>query len=190
MRYFVFLTILEKDISNLLDIAIFTLNQREKWGAHVTVAGPYNDTRNLPRQRAFERKVSVVGVGQFKSETQNTVFLRVGTDNLRDIWFKPDFPFNPHLTIYDGNNEALADNLYHRLKDIRPVMMFHVSKLNVVSAPSGEPLLPIVPPIKFLKDYMLPVSSFDEAWKLTDENKVELAVSAIRRAKEINLFRK
>lgn len=188
MRYFVFLRILEKEISDLLDIAIYTLNPHEKWGAHITLAGPYQSKKNLPRDRDFEQKVSIIGASQFRDEIQNTVFLRVGSNSLRSVWDKPDYPFNPHLTIYDGIDHTLGDRLFSSLVHIRPFLFFHTSRLEVVRSPYGEPILPIFPSIEFKKSYGLSVSSFDEAWSLSNEEKVDLAVSAIKRAKDFNLF--
>ena len=188
MRYFVFLRILEKEISDLLDIAIYTLNPQEKWGAHITLAGPYQSKKNLPREREFEQKVSIIGASQFRNETQNTVFLRVGSSNLRSAWDKPDYPFNPHLTIYDGFDHNLGDMLYTSLVQIRPFLFFHTSRLEVVRSPRGEPRLPMAPTIEFKKSYGLSASNFDEAWALSTEDRVSLAVSAVKRAKDFNLF--
>ncbi len=188
-RYFVFLHILEPDISELLNIAIYTLNPLEKWGAHVTLAGPYESAKNLPRSREFCQKIAVGGVGQFRGGGQNTVFLKIGSDELRSVWDKPDYPYNPHLTIYDGSDRDLADNLYAKLNEVRPILAFHVSRLDVVDSPKGELRLPLKPPLQFKKRFGLPVNDIGEAWHLPIEEKIELAVLAIKRAKDYNISR-
>ena len=187
MRYFVFLRILEKDISDLLNIAIYTLNPHEKWGAHITLAGPYSSRKRLPRDRDFEQKISIIGTSQFRSEIQNTVVLKVGSNGMKGVWDKPDYPYNPHLTIYDGRNNYVGDKLYQSLIEIRPFLFFRTSRLEVVSSPIGEPRLPIYPNIEFKRSFGLPVASFDEAWSLTTDEQIDLATLAIKRAKDINL---
>ena len=187
MRYFVFLRILEEDISDLLDIAIYALNPFDKWGAHVTLAGPYHSRKNLPRDREFLQKISIIGATQFRSEIQNTVVLRVGSKDLKSVWDKPDYPFNPHLTIYDGRDNKLGDALFRKLTDLRPFLIFHTSRLEVVKAPKDEPKLPLMRKIEFRKEYHLPISSLEEVWEMSTVEQVDLAVLAIKRAKDLNL---
>lgn len=138
-RYFVFLYPDDSHMQELLDLAIFVLNPSEKLQAHVTLAGPYTDRRRLPRNTLFSKKVSLFGVGQFRSEHQNTVFLHIGAKDLRDFWDKPDYPrFNPHLTLYDGSNSELSNRLYEILFEIRMYLHFFVSNLSIVSTQRGQ----------------------------------------------------
>lgn len=190
MRYFVFLRILEFDIQNLLNIAIYSLNKYDKWGAHVTLAGPYGSKANLPKDRVFSRKVSIIGVSNFFLEGQNTVFLRVGAPDLKEVWDKPDYPFNPHLTIYDGPDLEIAKELYSALEMIRPFLIFHTSRLEVVTSPKGEPLLPFVPTVNIDPSYSLPIRRIEEAWEMSVKERIGLATAAIKRAKDWNLFQR
>lgn len=133
-RYFAFLYVDDVVISKLLTSAIVILNPRTKWPAHVTVAGPFESLRNVPRKREYYRHALITGVGRFRSETQNTVYLRVGTHDLRKISSKPDYDYNPHITLYDGDNNDIGDELYFKLYPRFPFMKFHVSKLEIVKS--------------------------------------------------------
>jgi hypothetical protein len=78
------------------------------------------------------REMLVVGVGQFRSDAQNTVYLRVGTVDLRKITRKGDYDYNPHITLYDGRDHDLGDELFYRLRASFPLMKLYVSRLEIV----------------------------------------------------------
>ena len=86
----------------------------EKIPSHVTVRGPY---RFGIKTGAMTRKlrgnhIDISEIGNFFEYNQNTVFFRCNSSVLKEIWYKPDFPFNPHVTIYDGPCEAFARELF------------------------------------------------------------------------------
>ncbi len=137
-RYFVFLYPEDPIIQKLLDLAIFVFNPKEKQSAHVTLAGPYASARSLPRATSYVRKISLLGVGQFRSEWQNTVFIHVDASGLHNFWHKPDYPFNPHLTLYDGDDSTFATRLYERLHEIRLFLIFHVTRVHIVEIMKGQ----------------------------------------------------
>lgn len=82
--------------------------------AHITIRGPYaqriraktvEDVRN--RLRAGD-KIRIVGVSRFSSSSEDVVYLALDSDELRKVWWKPDFPisrfgFNPHITLFRGD---------------------------------------------------------------------------------------
>jgi hypothetical protein len=181
-RFFAFLYVEDEAIAPLLNTAIVVLNPRAKWPAHVTVAGPFTSRKQLPRKLAYYRSMSVFGVGQFRSETQNTVFLRVGTFDLRRVTKKPDYGFNPHITLYDGQDHELGDELYRQLRSSVPFMRLHVSRLHLVE--SGSPQRDMHfwfdrLDAEFVKDFGLTWSAIEG---LTAEDRILIATSAIRRA--------
>jgi hypothetical protein len=140
-RYFIFLHIEEEWLSQLFDLAIFLINPNEKWPAHITVAGPYTSVKKAPKVRDFEKRVSVLGFGRFKSSSQNTVYMRVGIPDLDEVWDKPDFKSGariPHITIYDGDDQEISDALYEWGADQRFFFSFHVSKLDVVKSTKNQ----------------------------------------------------
>lgn len=186
MRYFVFLYIDDGKIGSLLNTAIAVLNPRAKWPAHITVSGPFSSRRKLPRRLEYRRPVVVYGVGQFRSDTQNTVFLRVGAEGLRDISFKEDYDFNPHITLYDGVDHQLGDALYQELEESFAFSSFYVSDLAHVEAGRDQRDMDFL--LHHLDEELLgalnvTAGSFDE---FSIEERVRLASRAVREALEVS----
>jgi len=183
MRYFVFLKVEDKILANLLNIAIFSLNPTEKWDAHITVAGPFSSERNLPKNREYKRKVSVFGPGFFSGSRQSTVFLKVGTFDLRDVWIKPDYPFNPHLTLYDGDDTKLAEKLLNRLHSSSMFMKFYVSRLEVVQSLKGQmDLFPMRKNLDLNATFLTHGMDFDDLLELQALDRIEIAMEALHKA--------
>lgn len=182
-RYFVFLYPEPEAIRELLDLAVYLLNPDEKWRAHVTVAGPYSNPNNLPRNRGFVEKISLIGAGQFRSETQNTVFIKVGSANLRNFWDKPDFSFTPHLTLYDGNNSSLADSLYTALVATRMWLKFYVSQVHVVRSVKGQGNMELLTALNPAALPALRNRSPQELRALPDAERLFFALETLKRAK-------
>ncbi len=56
------------------------------------------------------------GLGYFSVNKQIYVYIAANAPGLRRVWRKPDYPltkgfFNPHITIYRGNNMAVAERI-------------------------------------------------------------------------------
>ena len=183
IRYFVFLYPEDSVVRELLDLAIFLLNPLEKWRAHVTLAGPFASRRSLPRSTEFRRKVSLIGVGQFRSEHQNTIFLSVGAKDLEDFWNKPDYPFTPHLTIYDGPNSSVADALFEVLKEARMYFKFFVHEVQIVKTVRGQGGMDLLTHLKPGALPSLKGKTTDELRKLSDAERMFFAVECLKRAK-------
>jgi hypothetical protein len=182
-RYFLFLYPEEPPIRKLLDLAIFVLNPKEKHAAHVTLAGPYQSLRNVPRDTTFIRKVSLLGVGQFRSDWQNTVFLHVGAEDLRLFWDKPDFPYNPHLTLYDGEDGEFATRLYERLHQTRLFLKFHVSRVHVVEVIKGQGSMSLLQSLDFDVAPEMKGMSVTDVRALSPEERLLLGSDILARAK-------
>lgn len=183
MRYFVFLKVEDSTLSNLLNIAILSLNPSEKWDAHITVAGPFSSERNLPKNRDYIRKVSVFGPGKFSGPRQNTVYLKVGTFDMRDIWVKPDYPFNPHLTLYDGEDRELSEKLFLRLQSSSMFMKFNVSKLEIVKSLKGQlDLFPMRREIDLNATFLTHGMIFEDLLQLRASDRIEIAMEALHKA--------
>lgn len=181
-KFFAFLYVEDEETGNLLNTAIAVLNPRAKWPAHVTVSGPFSSRRQLPRKLSYYRTMDVCGVGQFRSDEQNTVYLRVGTFDLRHISRKPDFGYNPHLTLYDGDDHVLGDRLFYRLKTCIPYMRLHVSRLHLVETGSAQREMHFL--FDKLDDAL--VRQYDLTWSniegLGVSDRIELATNVINRA--------
>lgn len=134
-KYFVFLNIEDSLLRKYLDLAIFALNPREQWPAHVTVAGPFSRKIDLPRALTFHEQVYVMGRGCFDNGTRKAVYLNV---NSRDLFLhinKPDFrDALPHLTLYNGPDLTLADRLYHELASSKLYGYFYTTSFQIVES--------------------------------------------------------
>lgn len=86
---------------------------------HLTIQGPYDEKVGLSKITSIRKKLSddvffIGNPGKFQTKKGCALFLRVTSENLRRVWDKPDFPvekfgFNPHITIYEGPDEARVD---------------------------------------------------------------------------------
>ena len=90
-------------------------NPAEKHRAHITVRGPYYRSGNQvsTTSRLIEgAEINIRGPGNFLDSGQNTVFLRCESPSLENAWYKPDYEFNPHITLYDGVSCEFARKLW------------------------------------------------------------------------------
>lgn len=117
---FVFLEILDPEInSTLFDIKQILTGKRPKRPIHLTIRGPYD--QRVPQdvleqcQKIMQYDViRISDVGKFHNPGEEVVYFRVDSPNLREIWWKPDYPiekygFEPHVSLYRGPDKHLAD---------------------------------------------------------------------------------
>lgn len=134
-KYFVFLFVEDARLRQYLDLAIYALNPREKWPAHVTVAGPFARKIEAPRALEFEQEVSILGRGRFENGVHHTVYLHVGSPALAAHIQKPDYKNAiPHLSLYNGRDAIIAEELYSALGEYRPFGVFRTRRLAVVES--------------------------------------------------------
>ena len=105
-------------VASCIDAIRVLANPTEKHRAHITVGGPYSYQRSWNILHGFNRliessEVYVRGVDNFFDSNQNTVYLKCGSPLLKDVWYKPDYGFNPHITLYDGSSSELARKLWN-----------------------------------------------------------------------------
>jgi len=126
-KRFVFLEIDDREIVSLLfGIREIAMGGKPRAALHITVRGPYD--KEIPR-RQIEKYQQVLrsnplllqGVGSFESGDRHIVFIKVNHPGLRRIWWKPDFPvrthgFNPHITLYEGEDSSRAKLLTEFLR--------------------------------------------------------------------------
>lgn len=182
-RHFAFLYPDDEGLQDLLDLAIFILNPKEKLSAHITVAGPFNDPRRLPEESTFFTKICGMGVDRFTSSHQNTIFIKVDADDLRAIWNKPDFPYNPHLTLYDGDDWELADRLYEILYEQRMYFCFIVSRVTHIALIKGQGSWDLLSRAKLSLLPELRGKTTDDVKRFTIDERLFYAVEALKRAK-------
>ncbi|MCJ2122081.1 hypothetical protein [Methylobacterium sp. J-077] len=88
----------------------------------------------LNHHKAREWCVRLDGAGAFIGGKQNTVIIRVDLLDLSDLFFKPDFrEGTPHLTLYDGPEQAYANSLLRLLYRFDLTEIVFVSQLQKIS---------------------------------------------------------
>jgi hypothetical protein len=120
MRFFQVINIDNKNAQTFIDGIRLIADPSIKHKAHVTIKGPfYNESEIKTERIRYENQViKIVGVDNFFTFNQNTVFLRcLLKERLKNMMFKPDYGNeNPHITLYNGNNKDFAYKLFELLK--------------------------------------------------------------------------
>ena len=102
-------------LANCIDAIRVLANPLEKHRAHITVRGPYQ--RAMSSLDAINRDIEGSGIdidgsGNFFGSGQNTVYLACKSPQLEAVWYKRDYGFNPHITLYDGQSHEFARKLW------------------------------------------------------------------------------
>jgi len=86
---------------------------------HITLKGPqksFNLKKHIDNYKKENECIQIGGTGRFLNGNSHVVYLKVDCGDLRryNLWAKPDFDdiYNPHITLYEGTDEALADAVY------------------------------------------------------------------------------
>ncbi len=121
-KRFIFLEIEHREISSLLWRMQWILADAEpRHPVHLTVRGPYR--QKVPRKILSRCRevldndtLRICDVGRFMNVDQQVVFLRVECQNLRKIWWKPNYKirdhgFTPHISLYRGRDATFADRV-------------------------------------------------------------------------------
>lgn len=122
MAYFVYLTLASGEARRFINALIFLADPTEKNPAHITLKGPMQkEPEDLGQiEKDFTQvKLSVFGTGDFFSHGQNTVYLRCDSPMIKKHWKKKDYPYNPHITIYDGRSKLHAEKIFALLNGHR-----------------------------------------------------------------------
>ena len=122
MKRFVFLEFLDPEIRSLLTQLkeIFT-GKKSQSHIHITIRGPYPEPLPAELLEFTESRIRkdvllISGIGLFNNNKSHVVYIKVHSRNLKRIWWKKDFPFNPHITLYEGEDAFLAKEIFHFLK--------------------------------------------------------------------------
>jgi hypothetical protein len=140
MKVFYVVHIKDKVLSDVLEAIRFLCNPTEKQRAHVTVRGPYKrriDVKGLNRKIAGDTIV-IDGVGNFFDVGQRTVFFRCSSPELKNVWNKSDYPFNPHVTLYDNDSETFARHLFEVVSRYKYYLKFRVEELEAIQPRRGQ----------------------------------------------------
>ena len=139
-KYFIFLYPANSRIKALLNLAVYSLNPKEKWPAHVTVAGPFARRPSYVKGLPPHTTVFSMHIGNFFADGINTVHLRIGMTGIWNIWNKPDFRGNPipHLSLYNGDSVDEATTIFNRLVLLNPSFAFAVTNPTIVTSVSRQ----------------------------------------------------
>jgi len=120
-------------------------NQRTQ--VHITVRGPYSKRLSQPKEKEYssiisKEEICVKGVSNFFESNQNTVFFECEENsNLRKIWKKTTYKdYNPHITLYDGNDKLFASELFEVLNQGFKSFSFRINEISWLEPKNKEKL--------------------------------------------------
>lgn len=140
MRYFYVTYVAEPDLQIALDAIRLLADPTENTLAHITIQGPYSElpTQPLATLALEGQVVRVLRTGDFFRSNQNTVFLECECDGFHERWFKPNYEYRPHITIYDGPSRAFARQLRKLLSRHPAELTFHSTGLALLRSMRGQ----------------------------------------------------
>ena len=146
---FLFLEFLDPEINTFLLGLQHAFSGREtSSGIHITVRGPYYDEipgKDIEKYESIVRRdpILIHGIDMFQNARENVVFIRVHSDALEEIWWKPDFPkqkygFHPHISLYKTSDIQLATLVLRFLKNEEIQLICHDFRLVPFSSKQME----------------------------------------------------
>lgn len=102
-------------VADCLNAVLCLIKPTVKHPAHITVRGPYSHEIDIEsfNTKAYGIPMTLDGVGRFTNQGQHVVFLACNAPKLKNIWWKPDYSFVPHLTLYNGTSRDAADEIFN-----------------------------------------------------------------------------
>lgn len=147
---FLFIEIRDKEISSLLNSlrGMFS-NRKYNTGIHITIKGPQKTFRKISINKFLEENnpIQIHDVGMFSNEGVYIVYIKVNCDSLKGhIWRKLYYKgeYNPHITLYKGQDEDLAKAVLHFLEEENISLV--CKKYDVVTHTQNQPDLFSKPP--------------------------------------------
>ena len=148
-RNFIFLQFLDAEINALLSGLMREFgNSKTESNIHITVRGPYSRRISEKDIAKFERIVRgdtilIHGIDVFRNQTENVVYIRVRSDSLKKIWWKPDFPkekfgFNPHISLHKTPDMEFAKTITDFLKNEDIKLICHDFRLVPFASKQGD----------------------------------------------------
>lgn len=146
---FLFLEFLDPEINGLLT------RLRSEFGyddtdteIHLTVRGPYDGPISSEEIAKHERilqddQVFLHGAGIFENPKESIVYIKVASPNLKNIWWKRDYPrekfgYNPHISLYKGKDRELARLIYGFIEKERLELICRKFRLTPYSSKQRE----------------------------------------------------
>jgi hypothetical protein len=178
MRIFYVIHIGEKALADSVDAIRFICNPTEKQRAHLTVRGPYQKRINISElsKKIVGDTVSIDRVGNFFDSGQNTVFFHCHATDLERVWNKPHYPFNPHISLYDGNSREFAERLYELVSRYSYCLKFQADELEAIESKKGQTSLSLA--LAFNSDFVSQVVgeqiNADAVSSLSEDRRLQL----------------
>ena len=127
MKRFLFLELLDPEIHALINGLRHEFGQKKSTSnLHITVRGPYKNSIPKKSVENFSRILSgdailIHSAGLFVNDGVYVVYVKINSENLKKIWWKPDYPvkqygFNPHISLYIGRDKYLANEIHEFLR--------------------------------------------------------------------------
>ncbi len=131
-------------IADILNYAKQVCSPFSKTEIHLSVRGPYK--RKLPQKSITKynkeienRIININGVGNFFEDKQLTVFLNCESDVIKKVWSKSNYGYNPHMTLYDGDDSIFARKLYDSLNEMHIKLSFTATSLEEYNIKTNAP---------------------------------------------------
>jgi hypothetical protein len=136
MRLFYAVYVQDAFLQSALNVVRYLCKPTVIHEAHITVRGPYTEEQNIsPWSEVIAGKyITVDGVSAFRGPQQNTVYLRCEAPEFEHIWWKQDYGFNPHLTLYDGSDARFAQQLETLLTSMQVRFSFRSTGLKTITS--------------------------------------------------------
>lgn len=124
---FLFIVFNDPVVVGVVDFLMSAMSGDKRRSApHLTIQGPFDEKISIEKISSIKRRLSndvlfIGNPGLFETANGVALYLGISSDNLRRVWFKPDYPidkfgFNPHLTIYEGVDRVKAKKALDFLK--------------------------------------------------------------------------
>nr|VFK55950.1 MAG: hypothetical protein BECKTUN1418F_GA0071002_10779 [Candidatus Kentron sp. TUN]VFK62102.1 MAG: hypothetical protein BECKTUN1418E_GA0071001_10749 [Candidatus Kentron sp. TUN] len=127
---FLFIQIKDKKITQILSElkSEFSPKKSSLTNIHITVNGPKRFFKKKELKKKIDRYkadcpyITIGGVGQFLNSDVYVIYMKADCRDLRKykLWEKPDYKnsYNPHITVYEGRDQKMANHVYERLKSL------------------------------------------------------------------------
>lgn len=120
---FLFMELRDPRLNRVLtDLRSIFSGKKYTTNIHITLKGPqktYDLDKNIKKYKKENSFIQIGGVGRFSNGAFHVVYLKVKCGDLikYSLWRKPDYKasYNPHITMYEGTDNLLADAVYEYL---------------------------------------------------------------------------
>lgn len=192
MKIFYAITVKDTFLRAYLDLIRFVANSSEKRTTHITVRGPYTQKQTLTacNRKISDKPIFVYGIGNFFKFHQTTVFLTCDAPELRQIWHKKGFDYNPHITLYDGNSSYLAESIFSLFSQYKIDFGFRSSELVPVVVKKGQTNLDLslVVDTDLLNRFCKLSLKVDTIRNLTDSGRLSVITDLLTYLPNINTY--